>query len=108
VIHSARGSLIFDVQPSKRLRFFNATDPIGRQVFRDIVVTEPTHPYVARWWPRGPLVAYEHTFVHTTADFVEAVAAKKSVRPNFSDGLRNQRVMDAIMRSTRRRCWIKL
>ena len=107
-INGGRGSLIFDLEEMNRLRFFSATDPIGRQGFRDILVTEPTHPYVARWWPPGHLVGYEHTFVHTIADFVDAVAAKKSVRPNFSDGLRNQRVMDAIMRSTRRRCWIKL
>ncbi len=107
-INGGRGSLVFDLEEMNRLRFFSTTDPIGRQGFRNILVTEPTHPYVARWWPPGHLVGYEHTFVHTIADFVDAVAAKKTVRPNFSDGLRNQRVMDAITRSTRRRCWIKL
>jgi predicted dehydrogenase len=107
-INGGRGSLVFNLEEMNRLRFFSATDSIGRQGFRDILVTEPTHPYVARWWPPGHLIGYEHTFVHMIADFVDAVAAKKTVTPNFSDGLRNQRVMDAITRSTRRRCWIKL
>ena len=107
-INGGRGSLVFDLEEMNRLRFFSTTDSIGRQGFRNILVTEPTHPYIARWWPPGHLIGYEHTFVHTIADFVDAVAAKRTVRPNFSDGLRNQRVMDAITRSTRRRRWIKL
>ena len=107
-VNGSGGSLAFDLEQMNYLRFFRTADPIGRGGFRDILITEPIHPYVARWWPPGHLIGYEHTFVHTIADFVDAIAAKKTVRPNFSDGLRNQRVMDAITRSTRRRCWIKL
>ena len=107
-INGSGGSVAFDLEEMNYLRFFRTADPIGQGGFRDILVTEPTHPYVAHWWPAGHLIGYEHTFVHTIADFVNAVVAKKTVKPSFLDGLRNQRVMDAITRSLRRRCWIKL
>ena len=106
-INGSSGSVAFDLEEMNYLRFFRTADAIGRGGFRDILVTEPSHPYVARWWPPGHLIGYEHTFVHTIADFVNAVAAERTVRPNFADGLRNQRVMDAVMRSTRRRSCIK-
>ena len=107
-INGSGASVAFDLEQMNYLRFFRRADPIGRQGFRRILVTEPAHPYVAPWWPPGHLIGYEHTFVHTIADFVNAVVAKKIARPTFADGLRNQRIMDAIMRSTRRRSWIKL
>ena len=37
--------------------------------FRDIIVTEPNHPYIKNWWPAGHLIGYEHSFIHIIADF---------------------------------------
>jgi predicted dehydrogenase len=91
-----------------RLKFFVTSDPEDRQGFRDILVTEPTHPYFKNWWPPGHIIGYEHTFVHTVADFVKAVVAGKSVAPTFADGLQNQHLLDAIQRSARGARWIKL
>lgn len=42
--------------------------------FRRILVTEPTHPYIAAWWPPGHIIGYEHSFTHEIRDFLEAVA----------------------------------
>ncbi|MDB6064965.1 MAG: oxidoreductase domain protein [Pedosphaera sp.] len=30
------------------------------------------HPYVGQWWPPGHIIGYEHTFVHSIADFLNA------------------------------------
>jgi predicted dehydrogenase len=46
--------------------------------------------------------------VHTIADFVNACAAGKSVQPTFEDGLRNQRVLEAVEESAKSRQWIKI
>ncbi|MEY2493033.1 MAG: hypothetical protein QOH24_1984 [Verrucomicrobiota bacterium] len=107
-INGSGGSLLFDLEQMNRLQFFSAADPIDRQGFRDILVTEPSHPYIGNWWPPGHIIGYEHSFVHTIADFVNAVAAGKRVRPDFADGLETERVLEAIVRSARRRCWITL
>ena len=98
-INGSAGSLFFDLEEMNRLKFYSRRDPHGRQGFRGILVTEPTHPYIDKWWPPGHIIGYEHTFVHTIADFVKALAAGKNVEPSFQDGLQNQRILDAAMKS---------
>jgi predicted dehydrogenase len=91
-----------------RLRYYDAREPDDRRGFRDIIVTEAKHPYIENWWPPGHIIGYEHTFVHTIADFVRAVVSGKSVHPTFEDGVRNQRVLEAVAESTRSRAWVAL
>jgi predicted dehydrogenase len=107
-INGSTGSLFFDLEEMNRLKFFGARDPKDRQGFRDIIVTEPSHPYIEKWWPPGHVIGYEHTFTHTIADFVKAVATGKSVHPTFEDGVKNQRVLDAITRSAKTKRCIRL
>jgi predicted dehydrogenase len=107
-INGNAGSLFFDLEEMNRLRFFNVRDPQDRQGFRDILVTEPTHPYMDKWWPPGHIIGYEHSFTHTIADFVKAVAGGKNVQPTFADGLRDQCVLDAVKESVRINKWIHL
>ena len=66
------------------------------------------HPYAKHWWPDGHIVGYEHTFVHTIADFVNACVDGKPVQPTFEDGLRNERVLAAVEESARSRQWVKV
>ncbi len=96
-INGSAGSLFFEEM--NRLKFYSRRDPQDRQGFRDILVTEPTHPYIDKWWPAGHMIGYEHTFIHMIADFVKALVAGKSVEPSFHDGLQNQRVLDATLKS---------
>ncbi len=65
-------------------------------------------PYAGQWWPPGHIISYEHTFVHTVADFVDACDAGKSVQPTFEDGLANQRVLEAVDQSARPRQWVRI
>jgi predicted dehydrogenase len=97
-INGNRGSLAFDLEEMNRLRFYDATDPDQTRGFRDIIVTESNHPYVGNWWPPGHILGYEHSFVHTVADFVKAVVTRKRIQPDFADGLRTQRMLDAMQR----------
>ncbi len=106
-INGSGGSLVFDLEQMNRLQFYNANDPEGRRGFRDILVTESAHPYVGQWWPPGHLIGYEHSFVHTMADFVKAVVTGKSLAPTFADGLANQRVLAAIEQSAREKSWVR-
>ncbi len=107
-INGSRGSLTFDLEKINRLRFHDATDPQNARGFRDIIVTEPSHPYAGNWWPPGHLLGYEHSFVHTIADFVTAVVERKRIRPDFADGLETQRLIDAIARSAKTRRVVNL
>jgi len=100
-INGSRGSLAFDLEKMNRLRFYAARDPAHARGFRDIIVTEPNHPYVKNWWPPGHIIGYEHSFVHIIADFVNAVVSRRRTQPDFVDGLKTQRIVDLIQRVAR-------
>ncbi|HZF58044.1 MAG TPA: gfo/Idh/MocA family oxidoreductase, partial [Rubrobacter sp.] len=70
-----------------------------------LLVIEPEHPYMARWWPPGHIIGYEHTFVHTVKDLLDGIKTGENPGPTFEDGLRVQAVIDAVERSLRRRAW---
>src|SRR5262249_12814169 len=84
-INGSKGSVYFDFEDMNRLRYYDGSDPADRQGFRDILVTQRdgVQPYVTSWWPPGHGIGYEHTFVHTVADFVNACADGKPVQPSF-------------------------
>ena len=109
-INGSKGSLVFDFEDMNRLKWFDNTRPNDRQGFSDILITQGggTHPFVGNWWPPGHIIGYEHTFVHTIADFVNAVVSGKSIQPTFEDGMRNQRVLEAVEESAKTRQWVKV
>jgi predicted dehydrogenase len=107
-INGSAGSVYFDLEEMNHLKFFSTRDPKDRQGFRDIIVTEPSHPYMKQWWPPGHIIGYEQSFVHTIADFVESVANKKPVQPDFADGLQTQRVLDAVLQSAHKKQWMRI
>jgi predicted dehydrogenase len=109
-INGSKGSIYFDFEDMNRLKFYNGSDPLDRQGFRDILVTQRDNiqPYVSHWWPPGHGIGYEHTFVHTFADFVNACADGKPVQPTFEDGLKNQRVLTAVEESSAKGKWVKV
>ena len=83
------------------LEFYSRNDPANAQGFRTILATEPVHPYVANWWPPGHIIGYEHAFVHGVVDFVKAIALDEPIAPDFHDGVKCIRVLDAGVRSAK-------
>jgi predicted dehydrogenase len=104
-INGSRGSLAFDLERMNELELYLESDRRGLKGFRTILVTEASHPYMKAWWPPGHVVGYEHTFTHTIFDLLEAMADGRPPTPSFVDGVRNQRVMDAIEHAARTRRW---
>lgn len=102
-INGSRGSLAFDLERMNELELYEESGP--ESGFRTILATDPSHAYMEAWWPPGHVIGYEHTFTHTIVDFVRAYARGERVRPDFEDGVRNQRVLDAIERSAKSRAW---
>jgi predicted dehydrogenase len=107
-INGLNGSLVFDFEDMNRLKYYSRNDATDRQGYRDILVTEGVHPYVGAWWPPGHIIGYEHTFVHTVFDFIQAVVKGRSVQPTFADGLENQKVLAAVEKSSKQRRWVKI
>jgi predicted dehydrogenase len=107
-INGSLGSIAFDLERFNELQVCLTSDPPATAGFRTVLVTDPEHPYMKAWWPPGHLIGYEHTFTHTVFDLLEAMAAHKPPSPGFEDGVRNQRVLEAIERSSEQRAWVRV
>jgi len=108
-INGDKGSLYFNFEDMNRLKLYSARSAAGRRGFTDIIVTDrEEHPYGRNWWPPGHILGYEHTFVHTFADFIQAVVAGESVHPTFLDGARGMAVMEAVTESSAGRKWVRV
>jgi predicted dehydrogenase len=105
-INGSRGSLAFDLERMNELDLYLDSDKPSTRGFRRILVTESGHPYMKAWWPPGHIIGYEHTFTHTVFDLLEGMAAGRSPKPDFEDGVRNQRVLGAIEKAAVSRRWI--
>jgi len=97
-INGSLGSIAFDLERMNELELY--VEEGANSGFRTILATDSGHPYVAAWWPPGHIIGYEHTFTHTVFDLLAAIDQQKLPTPNFEDGVRNQRVMDAIERAS--------
>ncbi len=73
---------------------------------RRILTTGPEHPYVGHFWPPGHIIGYEHTFIATLVDFLDALQKKERFRPDFADALQTQQLLAAVVQSSSRRGWI--
>jgi len=98
-IYGARGAICFDLERMNEVEFLDATLPSAEQGFRTVLVTEAEHPYLAAWWPPGHVIGYEHTFIHAVADFVRAVCGGPPILPDFADGVRTIRVLEAAQKA---------
>jgi predicted dehydrogenase len=104
-INGSKGSVAFDMERMNELEVYLTDDDKSVQGFHTVMVTEPHHPYLKAWWPAGHIIGYEHTFIHTVYDLLQAVAANKVPSPNFQDGVQNQRVLAAMEKSAGTKRW---
>ena len=108
-INGSKGSVAFNLERMNELDVYLTGDDPAVQGFHNVMVTNgASHPYFAHWWPDGHIIGYEHTFIHTVYDLLEAIATNKVPTPNFEDGVRNQKVLDAMEKAAVTRRWVKV
>lgn len=107
-INGANGSLVFNLERMNELEFYDNTAPAETQGFTLIQATAGEHPYAGHYWPVAHILGYEHTFINLLADAFTAMGEGKPISPNFWDGYENQRVLDAVERSSDSGTWVNL
>lgn len=107
-LNGSKASAVFELERPNELQFYETDAPAAEQGFRRILVTEKTHPYFDVWWPPGHTIGYQQPFTHQAHDFIRAIIDSTAVSPDFADGLRVQRVLDAVQRSKETGAWVEL
>jgi predicted dehydrogenase len=104
-LNGTDGSLWWDMEDPNRLHvFFLDDEHEGLGGFRDVIVTNPEHPFLDRWWPPGHVLGWEHAMVNQWRDFLEAFVEGGPVparQASFADGHRAALLCDAILASAR-------
>lgn len=108
-IYGSKGSLIWNQEDMHQFLYFNQGDAPDRQGFRKILSTESAHPYAGAWWPAAHNIGYEHLFVHEVYEFIKSLNTKGAGNyPTFEDGVKCQRVLNAVEKAAKTRKWEKV
>ena len=107
-INGTKGSVIFNLERLNELEVYFMDQDLSTQGFRNIIVTEPSHLYIDRMWPRGHIIGWEHTFIFQYNEFLKGIAEGKNPSPSFEDGVKAQAVIEAVLKSVSERSWIKV
>lgn len=107
-INGSKGSVVFNFERMNELEYYTTGDAPGTHGFRVIQATDSNHPYAGRYWPVGHIIGYEHTFINFVADALTAIHKGELPSPNFIDGYENQRILDAVEKSSETRSWVSL
>jgi predicted dehydrogenase len=100
-IYGSKGSLVWNLERMNELLYMNLGDTQAEQGFRDIMVTDGSHPYTGSWWAPGHIVGYETTFVNAAYDYLTALKNGGTISPNFGDGVRIMQVLEAAQKSAK-------
>jgi predicted dehydrogenase len=104
-INGEHGSLGWDLHDLNRVAWFDHSVPGPMRGWASILVTDGDHPYLGKWWVPGLTIGYEHSFIHTVADFLESLSTGKPAGPTFRDALETAYVCDAILASGKNGKW---
>ncbi len=106
-INAEKGSISFNLERMNELEvYWVGEEPKETQGFKNVLVSEPFHPWWENWWPQGHIIGWEHTFVHEIAHLLDCIVNDKPVAPigaDFEDGYRCAVVCDAIVESATNR-----
>jgi predicted dehydrogenase len=99
-VYGSEGSLWWNLEDLNRLHVFTVADEkVGLGGFRDVLVTQPDHPFMELWWAPGHILGWEHTFIHQWREFLVSVVEGNELskaQASFEDGYRASVVCEAI------------
>ena len=104
----SKGALAFTQERFNELRLYQAQGETSRNGFRTIVAG-PDHPPYGAFCPApGHQLGFNDLKIIEMRDFLLDIAGEPRARADFREGWEVQKVIDAIVRSSRSRQWVRL
>lgn len=107
-INGTKGTIRFELERMNELNVYLSNDKEDRRGFRNIIVTEEMHKYMKNWWPTGHMLGWEHTVLHQYYEFMKAIEKGETPSPSFADGMKAQRVLDAVVKAAEENRWVSV
>jgi len=103
-----KGSIAFTQERMNELRFFGPDQPVGRDGYKTITAG-PQHPPYGDFCPApGHQLGFNDMKVIEVRDLLLGVAGCAPPWPDFREAWEIQRVVDAILRSSREQRWVRI
>jgi predicted dehydrogenase len=105
-INGTEGSAWWDMEEFNKLHVMLVKDQReGVGGFRDVLVTEKSHPFMGDWWEAGHIVGWQSSHLHQWRAFLRSViddAPSDPCQATFHDGVRANELGDAVLESARK------
>lgn len=105
-VGGSKGCLRFNLERLNELEACFSGEEKTIQGFRNILVTEPGHRYMDRWWPPGHIIGWEQVLCHQYYEFIKAIVEDYPAQPGFHDGMINQQIIEAVNRAAVEKTWV--
>jgi predicted dehydrogenase len=105
-IAGSKGALFFSQERFNELRYYDAALPASRNGFRTIFTGAEHTPYGEFCPAPGHQLGFNDLKTIEVRDFLLAIAGAPVVGPDFREGWEVQKVVDALIRSSRERGWV--
>jgi predicted dehydrogenase len=104
----SKGALAFSQERLNELHLYTADGDASRKGFRTIVAG-PEHPPYGAFCPApGHQLGFNDLKTIEMRDFLLAIVGEPAAGPDFREGWEVQKVIDAIIQSSRERQWVRL
>jgi predicted dehydrogenase len=102
-IFGSKGSLRWDMaDPNILYVYLTGSSMPGVRGWTKINATEPDHPFMDVWWPKGHVLGWEHGNINMLAHFLDCIAEDRSISPlgaTFKEGWEVASIIETIHRS---------
>ncbi|UPT57242.1 Gfo/Idh/MocA family protein [Dickeya zeae] len=106
VVTGTRGAISFTQERMAELKLYRHDDPVNRQGFQTLLIG-PQHPeYAAFCASAGHGIGFNDQKTVEVRDLIDGIAADQPLWPDFEEGWRVSRVLDAIVLSHQAACWV--
>jgi predicted dehydrogenase len=99
-IYGTKGSLTWDLENPTYLKVHLKETSVPEVIgWNEISVTDPVHPFMNVWWPKGHNTGWEHGHINLIAHFLNAVANNGDVAPygaTFDDGYKVAVILETL------------
>ena len=104
-IHGTKGTICYDQERLNEIRLFTKSDDVALDGFKTIL-TGPYHPPYESFLPNGGhSLGYMDVKICELHELLLSIETGSVAWPDFSAGLKIEKVMDAVERSTRTSRW---